>query len=215
MSRHRNPAAPASPTTYPPAPRRSAATFAKGLGSLLLVLLFVAGVPWLLIRIGAFPTSTPDPGALWRTLTGPDLSGRAVFTRPGCPGLARAGPGSPSRSSRRPPQRSPQAFGSPTRTRDLTSRRASWSMQPAAVLVAAIVAMFVAAPLLAAGAPPAAAAGHPSIDTSRPGTVATAAHNPSQATPGIRSATRVGRHEIRTSDPGGQPCCTNNGQRLE
>ena len=80
MSRHRNPAAPASPTPSPSAPRRSAGTFVKGVGSLLLVLLFVAGVPWLLLRIGAFPTSAPDPGALWRSMTGPDLSGRAVFT---------------------------------------------------------------------------------------------------------------------------------------
>ena len=73
MSRHHPNAVPAcGPPRH--ARRAGSATFSSGLGSLLLILGFAAGAQ--LIRIGAVPTA--DPGAVWRTMTGPDLSGRAV-----------------------------------------------------------------------------------------------------------------------------------------
>ena len=54
-------------------------TVAKGLGSALLLMLILIGVPVVLVRVGAFPSSVPDPASLWRAATGPDPSGRAVF----------------------------------------------------------------------------------------------------------------------------------------
>ena len=56
-----------------------AGVIVKGLAALLFTLGFIAGVPYLLIRIGAFPTSIPDPSTLWRAAIGPDLTGHGVF----------------------------------------------------------------------------------------------------------------------------------------
>ncbi len=161
----------------PPVSRAAAArTLVKGIGALLLVLGFVAGVPYVLVRIDAFPSSVPDPGAVWRAAIGPDLSGRAVFTV--LAALVWLGWAWFTLSVLR---ETFAAIASRGRRPARTPRRMSWSVQPAAILVAAIVAIFVSTPLLAAGAPPALAAnGHTGTDTGhRPGTVATAVHTPS------------------------------------
>jgi len=135
----------------------------KGLGSALVLAMFVAGVPAVLVRIGAFPTSVPDLPAVWRALAGPDTSGRAVFAVLAAivwllwaafttSVLREIGAAFRTRGHR--PVR-------PVRTvRPVAGL--TWSARPAALLVTAIVAMFVAAPLLAAAAPHAATAGHPS-----------------------------------------------------
>jgi len=133
-------------------------TIGKGLSSALLLALFVAGVPAALVRIGAFPSSVPDLPAVWRALTGPDTSGRAVFAviavivwllwAAFTISVLRE-IGAAIRTRGRGPVRpvSGPGRGGPAR--------------PAALLVTAIVAMFVAAPLLTATAPHAAAAGLP------------------------------------------------------
>jgi nucleoid-associated protein YgaU len=168
-------------------PRR-AGIVVRGLGALALTLGFVAGVPYLLIRIGAFPTSIPEPSTLWRAAIGPDLTGRGVFVV--LAALVWIGWAWFTLSVLRE-----TAAAIRTRGRRPARRpgRGSWSVQPAAILVAAIVAMFVTAPLLAAGAPPAAAAGHPGADSpARHGTVAAATHtaaNSSAPTRATSSAT--------------------------
>jgi LysM repeat protein len=132
----------------------------RGLGSALVLAMFVAGVPAVLVGIGAFPDSVPDLPTVWRALTGPDTSGRAVFAVLAAIVwlLWAAFTTSVLRE-----------IGAAFRTRGHRPVRPvrpvaglTWSARPAALLVTAIVAMFVAAPLLAATAPHAAAAGHPS-----------------------------------------------------
>ncbi len=147
----------------------------KGLGALLLVLAFIAGVPYLLIRIGALPTTIPDPAALWQAAIGPDVSGRAVFVV--LAAMVWIGWAWFTLSVLRETAAAIHSRGRrPARTLRLMSSRVSWSAQPATILVAAIVAIFVTTPLLAAGAPQAlAATGHTGNDpVHRPGTVATA-----------------------------------------
>ncbi|MHB8185643.1 MAG: hypothetical protein ACYDDU_06060, partial [Dermatophilaceae bacterium] len=130
------------------------ATIAKGLSSALLLLAVVAGLPAVLIRIGAFPRAIPDLPSLWRSATGPDPAGRAVFAVLAVLawGLWAAFTISVLRE-----------IGAAIRTRGARTARPvpglDWSARPAALLIAAIVAMFVAAPLLTAAAPYAAAAG--------------------------------------------------------
>jgi nucleoid-associated protein YgaU len=152
-------------------------TIAKGLGSLLVVALIVIGVPLVLVRIGAFPTTVPSLTGIWEGLSRPDLTGQggvfvvlAILTW-GCwaaftLSLLREIPAAVRSRGQRAARPLPGL---------------SWSARPAALLVAAIVAMFVAAPLLTAAAPVAAAASlHNGAATpmSGRGTVATATHHP-------------------------------------
>ena len=155
LSRHRPPAPTrqVAPAGYASAPQRTVGTFVKGVGSLLLLIGFIAGVPYVLIRMGAYPTSIPDPASLWRSLTGPDLSGRGVFTV--IAGLVWIGwvwftlsvlretAAAIFSRGHRPRRHSRPGTRRPVRQR-------TWSVQPAAVLVAAVVAMFITTPLLAA-----------------------------------------------------------------
>ena len=130
------------------------ATIVKGLGSALLLALVVVGVPSVLIRVGAFPSSIPDLPSLWRAATGPDTSNRAVFAV--LAALVWLSWASFTTSVLR-------EIGAAIRSRGARPARPlpglSWSAHPAALLVAAVVAMFVAAPLLTATAPQAGAAG--------------------------------------------------------
>jgi len=133
-------------------------TIVKGVSSALLLALFVVGMPAGLVRIGAFPDSVPDLPTVLRALTGPDTSGRAVFAV-----LAvivwllwAAFTISVLRE-----------IGAAIRTRGyrpvlpVSEPGPGGSARPAALLVTAIVAMFVAAPVLTAAVPHAAAAGLP------------------------------------------------------
>lgn len=154
------------------------ATIAKGLSSALLLLAVVAGLPAVLIRIGAFPRAIPDLPSLWRSATGPDPAGRAVFAVLAVLawGLWAAFTISVLRE-----------IGAAIRTRGARTARPvpglDWSARPAALLIAAIVAMFVAAPLLTAAAPYAAAAGLAGTGSAegRQPTAATAVHRPGPA----------------------------------
>ena len=117
------------------------------------------------------PHLHPGPRrTLWRAATGPDLTGRGVFVvlaalvwigwawftlsvlRETAAAIRTRGPTAPPATSRP------------------MSGRTSWSVQPAAILVAAIVAMFVAAPAAGRRRPSAAAAGHPGSRPRGPGT---------------------------------------------
>jgi len=158
-------------------------TIVRGIGSALLLALVMAGIPWVLVRIGAFPTSVPAPASLWQAAIGPDLSGRAAFTvMAALVWIGWAGfslsvlreVGAAIRSRGRGPARQVRGLTVPGR--------------PAAYLVTAIVAMFVAAPLLAAAAPPAAAAGHDSPGPSGGPTVATAVLHPGSSSPPARAS---------------------------
>jgi len=155
-------------------------TIAKGLGSLLVVALIVIGVPLVLVRIGAIPTTVPSLTGIWEGLSRPDLTGQggvfvvlAILTW-GCwatftLSLLREIPAAVRSRGQRAARPLPGL---------------SWSARPAALLVAAIVAMFVAAPLLTAAAPVAAAASlhnGPATPASGWGTVATATHHPTTA----------------------------------
>ena len=176
-----------------------AGVIVKGLAALLFTLGFIAGVPYLLLRIGAFPTSIPDPSTLWRAATGPDLTGHGVFVV--LAALVWVGwawftlsvlreTGAAIRSRGRRPTRAPR------RVLGRTSR----GVQPAGILVAAIVAMFVSAPLLAAGAPPAAAAGHSGAATGTGhGTVATATHNAASGSTSARATSSSAAGSASTS----------------
>ena len=132
-------------------------------------------------------------------MTGPDLSGHGVFIVLAALvwlGLGLVHPLGAAGDRRRDPDSSGRR---PTRASRRTSGRASRSVQPAGILVAAIVAMFVSAPLLAAGAPPAAAAGHPgTAPGTGPGTVATATHNPGQRR-NVRAGISVGGTSVDES----------------
>jgi len=153
-------------------------TIVRGIGSALLLALVIAGIPWVLVRIGAFPTSVPDPATLWQAAIGPDLSGRAAFTVMAA--LVWIGWASFSLSVLR-------ELGAAIRSRGRRPARQVRGLavpgRPAAYLVTAIVAMFVAAPLLSAAAPPAAAAGHDSPGPSGGPTVATAVLRPGSSSP--------------------------------
>ena len=152
------------------------ATIAKGLGSLLVIALIVVGVPLALVKMGAFPTTVPTLTGIWEGLSRPDLTGQggvfvvlailvwgcwAAFTL----SLLREIPAAVASRGRRAARPLPGL---------------SWSARPAALLVAAIVAVFVAAPLLTAAAPVAAAGPHDGAATPTSGraTVATAPRHP-------------------------------------
>jgi len=171
----------------------------RGLGSALVLAMFVTGVPAVLVRIGAFPTSVPDLPDVWRALTGPDTSGRAVFAVLAAivwllwaafttSALREIGAAFRTRGHR--PVRPVRPVAGLT-----------WAARPAALLVTAIVAMFVAAPLLAATAPHAAAAGHPSGgdrgdsgDGHRPTSTSSAVQHPGPTTgPSQLAAATVGQ----------------------
>jgi len=163
---------------------------AKGLGSALLLALIVVGLPAVLIRVGALPSSVPDLSSVWRAATGPDTSGRAVFAV--LAALVWLLWAAFTISVLR-------EIGAAIRTRGHRPVRPvpglTWSARPAALLVTAIVAMFVAAPLLAATAPQ-AAAGHPSSggDGHRPTTTTSAVQRPGPATgPSHLAAANVGQ----------------------
>ncbi len=170
MTTHRRPTRSDVRGRHDPRPPGRAGVVLRGIGALLVTLGFVVGVPYLLFRIGAVPTSVPDPAAMWRAAIGPDLSGHGMFVVLAALvwigwawftlSLLREGAAAIRTRGRRPAR---------------TPHRLTWSVQPAAILVAAIVALFVTTPLLAAGASPALAAGQTGIDSgARHGTIATA-----------------------------------------
>ena len=137
-------------------------------------------MPVVLVRVGAFPSSVPDPASLWRAATGPDPSGPGRVRRAGRPGVA--GLGHASRLSVL------REIAAAIRSRGLRPARSlpglGWSARPAAALIGAIVTMLVAAPVLTAAAPHAAAAGHhpPTAGADRHApTVATATRHPGPA----------------------------------
>ena len=154
-------------------------TVARGLGSALLLMLILVGVPVVLVRVGAFPSSVPDPASLWRAATGPDPSGRAVFAV--LAALVWLAWATFTLSVLR-------ESAAAIRSRGLRPARSlpglGWSARPAAALIGAIVTMLVAAPVLTAAAPQAAAAGHhpatAGADRHAP-TVATATRHPGPA----------------------------------
>lgn len=130
-------------------------TLAKGLGAALLLMLILVGVPVVLVRVGALPSSVPDPASLWRAATGPDPSGRAVFAV--LAALVWLAWATFTLSVLR-------ESAAAIRSHGLRPARSlpglDWSARPAAALIGAIVTMLVAAPVLTAAAPHAAAAAH-------------------------------------------------------
>ena len=173
---------------------------AKGLGSLLVIVLTVVGTPLALVKIGAFPTAVPTPSGIWEGLSRPDLTGRggvfivlAILVW-GCWGaftlsLLREIPAAVRSHGQRAARPLPGL---------------SWSARPAALLVAAIVAMFVAAPLLTAAAPVAVAGALPDATTGAGlgrGPVATAAQHPAAQHPAAHAAvmTTTGNHHPASS----------------
>ena len=125
---------------------------------------------------------------MWRAAIGPDLTGHGLFVV--LAALVWFGWAWFTLSVLRETGAAIRTRGRrPTRASRRSSGRASRSVQPAGVLVAAIVAMFVSAPLLAAGAPPAAAAGHSgTAPGTGHGTVATATHTAANGATSARSA---------------------------
>jgi nucleoid-associated protein YgaU len=160
-------------------------TVVKGLGSALLLAAFIVGVPAVMVRIGAFPSTVPDLPAMWQAAIRPDTGNRAVFAVLAV--LVWVAWALFTLSVLR-------EIGTAIRTRGERSARPvrglTWSARPAEILVAAIVAVFVAAPLLGATATPAAAAGSPSGGGSeaRMTPVATAAHHPGATDTSARPA---------------------------
>ncbi len=117
-------------------------TVVKGLGSALLLAAFIVGVPAVMVRIGAFPSTVPDLPAMWQAAIRPDTGNRAVFAVLAV--LVWVAWASFTLSVLR-------EIGTAIRTRGERSARPvrglTWSARPAEILVAAIVAVFVAAPL--------------------------------------------------------------------
>jgi len=168
-------------------------TIAKGLGSLLVIALIVVGVPLVLVRIGAVPTTVPTLTGIWEGLSRPDLTGQGgVFVV-----LAILVWGCWAAFTLSLLREIPAAIRSRGRRAARPLPGLSWSARPAALLVAAIVAVFVAAPLLTAAAPVAAAAGLHDAGTATSGraTVATAPQHPT-ASP---QATAAGRAQHASS----------------
>ena len=131
-----------------------AGTIVKGLGSMLVVALIVIGAPLALIKIGAFPTTVPTWTGIWEGLSRPDLTGRGgVFIV-----LATLVWGCWAAFTLSLLREIPTAIRSRGQRTARSLPGLTWSARPAALLVAAIVAMFVAAPLLTAAVPVAAAA---------------------------------------------------------
>ena len=146
---------------------------AKGLGSLLVIVLIVVGVPLVLVKIGAFPGAVPTPSGIWEAVSRPDLTGQGgVFVV-----LAILIWGCWAAFTLSLLREIPPAIRSRGQRAARPLPGLSWSARPAALLVGAIVAVFVAAPLLTAAAPFAAANTlHETADpaTSGRGTAATA-----------------------------------------
>ncbi len=168
---------------------------AKGLGSLLVIVLIVVGVPLVLVRIGAFPGAVPTPSGIWEAVSRPDLTGQGgVFVV-----LASLIWGCWAAFTLSLLREIPAAIRSRGQRAAAPLPGLSWSARPAALLVGALVAVFVAAPLLTAAAPVAAAGtlhGTTNLATSGRGTVATAPQHP--------TPTPV-RHASSSATPTGHP----------
>ena len=147
-------------------------TIIKGLGSAMLLVLLIAGVPTVLFRVGAFPSTVPDLPAMWLAATRPDTGNRAVFAVLAV--LVWLAWASFTISVLR-------EIAAAVRTRGRRPARPmrglTWSARPAEILVAAIIAVFVTAPLIGAAATPAAAGTAAIAAPSAAATVATASHH--------------------------------------
>ena len=147
-------------------------TILKGLGSAMLLVLLIVGVPIVLFRVGAFPSTVPDLPAMWLAATRPDTGNRAVFAVLAV--LVWLAWASFTISVLR-------EIAAAIRTRGRRPARPmrglTWSARPAEILVAAIIAVFVTAPLIGAAATPATAGTAAIAAPSGAATVATASHH--------------------------------------